>query len=575
MDILDSVTLQTLQTLKFGRVFENFRSALSFSPDGRMLTCFGRYDDDGFVPEVLVVTWDLQTGGVIKTIRRRLGIFYLDQTCITYSTNGKAVGVLHQGNDTTISIYNVVSDVYTPDVYHLASDTSTFPREILRLPGYNHLPWSAIWTHGESLRFAIAAPTAAIVWEVGPDLGATPTEVGSLSLPDARHGVQDVQDVQFLPTLHRLAILGRRKGLARVLVWDAQESRSLLHCTDISFSLPMKFSSDGRSFACPTKTFEVYLWKESSTGYVLHAILTPGTPDITPLLSPKGEFLFTYGHFATQLWHTKSSTTGSSSSLLQARRNMNFVLELLPDRSLAVVARQKDDTVTVLDLKSGVPQWTIDVGMEVYGLRAIGETIVVIGEEKVITWNLPEGIVSPGAMVGLEYSVRLIGFFKGESPVVAASISSDFAYTAVLSGEDTISRTLTIYETSTGKDTNLFTYSSGNTLWFLPDGFGVGWVADGNRGKAAKFTQGGLALPESIGDIEYGQCGCPHGSSSGYKVTNDGWIISPSRKRLLMLPPQWRAETERRVWNGKFLGLLQSALPEAVILELEPPPVAL
>ena len=47
--------------------------------------------------------------------------------------------------------------------------------------------------------------------------------------------------------------------------------------------------------------------------------------------------------------------------------------------------------VTVVDLKSGVPQLTIDTGTHIYGLTIAESTVVVAGERKIITWNLPMG----------------------------------------------------------------------------------------------------------------------------------------------------------------------------------------
>ena len=111
----------------------------------------------------------------------------------------------------------------------------------------------------------------------------------------------------------------------------------------------------------------------------------------------------------------------------------------------------------------------------------------------------------------------------------------------------------------------------GSTLWFLPESHSVGWVADGNKGEVRRITtRDTLDYTVPIGDIERGQWGSPHGSSHGYQVTNDGWIIGPSGRRLLMFPPPWRSDMVRRMWNGRFLALLQGALPEPVILELEP-----
>ena len=56
-------------------------------------------------------------------------------------------------------------------------------------------------------------------------------------------------------------------------------------------------------------------------------------------------------------------------------------------------------------------------------------------------------------------------------------------------------------------------------------------------------------------------------SNHDYEVTDDGWVLSPSRKRLLWLPHRWRSKEEHRRWDGRFLGLLDGQLAEVVILE--------
>ena len=57
-------------------------------------------------------------------------------------------------------------------------------------------------------------------------------------------------------------------------------------------------------------------------------------------------------------------------------------------------------------------------------------------------------------------------------------------------------------------------------------------------------------------------------SSRGYSVTDGGWVLSPSQKRLLWLPHRWRSGKRDREWsNGQFLAVLHGELPEMVVLE--------
>ena len=128
VDILDSATLQQLQSLTVSREWVEYPRALAFSPDGRMLSCASYSGINS-----LVSTWDLQTGGPVSEVELPLwddgvsgGDFY-----ITYSMNGKIVGVLHRNSViATISVVDIVSDVHTHDI-----DPGTL--------------WTNdIWTHG-------------------------------------------------------------------------------------------------------------------------------------------------------------------------------------------------------------------------------------------------------------------------------------------------------------------------------------------------------------------------------------------------------------------------------------------
>ena len=560
VDILDSATLQQLQSLKFPRHINTNYEDLVFSPDSRMLTSLvrNRYKDSG----EFIVSWDLQTGGAVSEIRRGISPGPWANTArITYSTDGKVVAILFQcDTSTTVSIHDVVSGVHMHDVYH---SLCTIPDQSFGAP-YQ----CKIWAHGELFRFAAPEPKGISIWEVGFASRVTPTKVKSVSIPDNSVGTpvlkKNAMWTEFHPASCRLAFIGIGRTL---LVWDDRASKIILRRTDTTFLPFMTFSSDGGFFACSTVAADVYLWKESPTGYTLFEKFTPGTPHPKPLLSPNGELITIFGSPKIQLYRTKGFTT-TSSVLAQAPQHTSedFVLEFLRDRSLAVTARKKDKTLAVLDLKSGAHQLNIDASMEIYGLRPIGNHIVVIGPEKAITWNLPGGKFLPDTRVGLEDSHQTISFRRGDdNPVFAASISLDLRYIA-LARHVPGKYLLDVYCTWTGRSLNVI--RSASTLWFSPSGYDI-WTADENDLSIYTITQDALKCAKNSVDIEKGSRGCPWGSSHGYKVTADGWILGADERRLLMLPPLWRSDVVQRVWSGQFLALLHGLLPEPVILELE------
>ena len=559
VDILDSATLQQLQTLEFPQGISTEDRTLIFSPDSRILTCSGRDGTNSRDGELFVVHWDLQTGGVASVIKWEGPSRDITGTpSVTYSASGKMVGISFVSNQdpnySEDSEHSKYSDIF---IYDVASGVLTHSHSLNDVVPLSNL----IWTHGESLRFATADTTTITILQVGFTSSATPTEVETLPAPG---GFGDGWRVgQLHPDLCRLAFASQDK----ILVWDARESRYLLESADIEFGPSKSFSSDGHFFACSTGPY-VYLWKESPTGYILHRILATRSYLPAPLFAPNGESIVTFDHRTMRLWRARSFTAPPSSIPTQAlQRTEKFILEFSPDGMFAVFAMRKDNTVTVLNLRSGVPQLIVDASMEVYGLGVVGNTtVVVIGSTEVITWDLPAGDSIPGALVGLKDSSRTIKLDDPpDSPLLDATVSSDSRHIAL-----TNEKFLYMYRGSTGEllwkgPTN------GRTFRFSPDGCHV-WLSD-DKGEAEVWrVDSGQEVLEDLGltvGIEHPPEGYPWGSSRGYRVT-DGWILGPDKKRLLLLPPPWQSNHPNlRVWKGKFLALLHGGLLEPGILELE------
>jgi WD40 repeat protein len=561
VNILDSTTLQRIQSLGFPQI--SSLSVLAFSPDSRTLTSVICNNDMGTAGAV--VSWDLQTGGIVSTIEwEGLRDVKLWEAHIPYSMNGKMVAVLFRYRySSIISIYDVASGVSMPHILHGAGtdlDSGTL---------YGH----KIWTHGGSLRFATPEPLGITIWEVGFTSGATPTEVESVSVQGNAiqafvFGPREqkyIRQTEFHPVSCRLAFTDVEGTL---FVWDTRTSEFLLHHPGVDFCPSMTFSSDARFFACTTMDSEVYLWKELPTGYTLFKKLTPGTPEFEPSFSPNGESIIAFGRSKIQLWHMKSFASTTSTILASAHPHagQDFILEFLPNRPLAVTTRRGDERVMIIDLESGALQLTIDTPMWVCGLKLTGNTIVVMGAKEAIAWNLPGGNFLPDARMDVKNSAWKINLGPDDW-VVAASMSPDFQC-VVRSKYHRGEGLLEVYYTSTGQILDVEVRAS--ALWFAPDGRNI-WCAAGNEAMVFTLTQDALHHTNTVANIEDGSWGCPWGSRRGYKVTHDGWILCASGKRLLMLPPLWQSRFKvDRVWSWKFLALLHGELPEPVILELEP-----
>jgi hypothetical protein len=152
--------------------------------------------------------------------------------------------------------------------------------------------------------------------------------------------------------------------------------------------------------------------------------------------------------------------------------------------------------------------------------------------------------------------------------IISASISPDAQCIAVLG-----KNCLETYDMATGNRLHHKWLWSLPPVWFIPDN-NESWylstrhqierMAIGNDGKYC------LTKVEDEQSIKKLPRRYPWESTHGYKVTDDGWIYSPSGKRLLWLPYHWRLDEDSRKWDGCYLALLHGGLPEPVILDLQP-----
>ena len=203
-------------------------------------------------------------------------------------------------------------------------------------------------------------------------------------------------------------------------------------------------------------------------------------------------------------------------------------------------------------------------------------TIVGVGRGNIFTWNIPTDGCGPNAGANTNISVQTTGFDDPEpgssfSPSPRVSISPNCNYIACTVGERE-SRALNIYDVSTGRHLTGTTPDGTvrfSPVWFSQDNLEV-WCHGGMNWCGWTIIEGdkpGHITLDLIGPGVLPSGGFPWQSSHGYEVTLDGWVLSPSKKRLLWLPHSWRSDQQDRRWDGQFLGLIHPSLPEAVILE--------
>ena len=416
------------------------------------------------------------------------------------------------------------------------------------------------------------------------ELFPLPYEVGPFPLPDEVEPFPLLDEVEsfplpevlvggnhflLLPALSRLAFTLRNT----VQVWDMKASRLLLKSEDMraSYSPPeFSFSSDGRFFAFATTAGEVRIWKESPTGYVLHQRL-PSLFDSLEWtrLSPNGRSIIFPLDGTINLCHTGDQILSPPS----APSGQHFTLTFSPDEKTAAFAQFGGNVVTILDLQSCDLRLTINTGMEVECLGVAGDIVVAINHGKIATWNLPSGGHASNA--NINDSVRTVMLDRSpwlaRHSLIFLSLSPDLSHIAVAGeSEQGSDFGLEIRDVPTGTCLASNTSDCLSQLWFTRDGREV-WMPSrifGNKGwEIIEDNKSGAVGLKPREETLCPSEAFPWKSSHGYTVTGDGWVLSPTRKRLLWLPHRWRSDEEvHRIWSGQFLGL-SHRLSEVVILE--------
>ena len=545
VEVLDAATLERLNAFKPPQ--DILRSWPIFSPDGRILTLFGRQG---------LTSCDLQTGRLVSALTTAESTdfpFPKKFSSFAYSVDGRVIAAL----DTSYGPLPLIS------TYDLLSGTNTGP---FWAPEGRIV--NPIWTHGEYLRFVTLKPGSITVWEVSFALGHTLATVQSFPAPECTPTLGG--SFLFFPTLCQLAFTVE----STVFIWDAQNSRFLLesgftlHQQTITFEPWMSFSSDGGFFACTIGSPEVHVWKKSAAGYILHQKLELPRGSTVAILSPNGESIIAAGGSMIRLWHTRDQILSLPSA--PARENgRDFVLAFSQNELSVAYARSWGNIVTVLDLRSDDLRLIIDAGVQIRCLGVTGSLVAVAGEGRVITWNLPaEGRVNARASIDDSvYATTLLDCSDLHSPT-EQSISPDLTRVAI-EGYTFSSTRLQIHDTASGRRLAC-TEPPGTSGSVALDECGVWWMYSKELTKGWKIIEDRESLTTKPEPLETTACPprvFPWQSRRGYEVTDDGWVLSPTQKRLLWLPHHWRSKRRSRTWSGRCLGLRHSELTEPVILE--------
>ena len=485
IEIRNPLTFELLTILQSTRDATEYRGPLTYSPDGRSIA-------SGF-PDTIII-WDIQTGGVTKQITCGG-----DASSLVWSLDGERIGVtLYSGLRTrSVETYDAVSGVQLV--------TKEFWGD----------PYFCLWACQESFRLVEVQPfhSTATVYEIG--LGSIVIQSSHSTTPSVA-----IAATTFSPSTYHI-LLHDEHNLYRII--DIQTSDCLLELH--GFVGLAEFSADGSLFATLVEdTFSV--WRYTSDSYALLRNYPRGLYISSLYFSP-----------------TSSSILTRSLDVLQVRRLDDPPLTPVTCRQHVAIsgsgtyiatARESEETVTTISLRSQAPVQVIDTGGKVDGMVITGNILLVASSETVTAWLvMGEGRVdSPFDSKG---ACRSDSIWSTSSPS-GYPRQLHFKFGRKVGAIGTYNRDIDpfIYHTGTG-----------NVLdrTHIPQHFSCSWISfyepmsfqDHHHLHYPNLSPRD-PLPENDWPISY------------TAMKEVGWVMDPEGRHRFWFPVEWRKSWRRENW---------------------------
>lgn len=362
VEIRNQLTFELLTILQPSRTTARLWGPISYSPDGHSLAC---------ASDTVIIIWDIQTGGVVKEVRRDIASISL-----VWSLDGRAIGTVD---------YRDILTVHT----HEISSGTTLPIGELRSRDKPYL-----WAYEKSFRIMTTSQrTGEDIIKIRVfEVGSTFVEIHSFSVKAADVWVDDYWPSKgdtiyrpiigsFSPTTSRVSVSA---GYA-LRIFEDQSPSYLLEEMGRFFS--HCFSSDGNLFAA-SKENGIRTWTYASGRYVVWREFHRQDWTDSPLqFSPTPSSILSHSRNILQVWRLQDLLITP-----QTRRQQYTGLSRSGNR--IATAHKLERTITTVDLHSQTPTQLIDTGVGIEGLVITGNVLLVVGSERVLAWLLTdEGLV--------------------------------------------------------------------------------------------------------------------------------------------------------------------------------------
>ena len=381
VEIRNHLTFELLAVLQTPNITFSLTGSPAYSSDGQFLSC-------AIIDSVVI--WDVQTGGVVKSLKCYDGI-----RSLVWSLDGGKIAI-------TSANYRWGNRIETYDV---ASGAQLFAEE-------SYTPH--LRAYKETFRFVTdelrqVRPEISIS-EIGPTL----TKIESVS-PEFPMDCPTV--TAFSPSTSRVSISD--PNMFRIM--EIRKSNLLLEAHSGYFD-SFQFSSDGNLFAA-SNFRSIRIWKYASGSYTLWREFPlqskpfsycdlQFSPTLVSILSQHGNIV--------QVWPLDNS-------IAPPKHPRPCKYAAIPP-SGHYIATAHGSTITIIGVHSRAPLWLVDTGSEIEGLVITGNVLLAASSGKVVAWLLTEEGAGNCHSIWTISAPYCYFSIKGQVGVIRTSSISSFIY---------------------------------------------------------------------------------------------------------------------------------------------------
>jgi len=517
-----------------------------------------------------VVVWDIQTGVVINEIVIEFSPPDLPLPDRIVNEFPPPDRIEFCGNQTFVIISRLSMTLRTYDVLK-----GTRLSKVVVSPLRRHR-LLAHWIHGESFLLAISSEIdgkSMIDVQVLQPTSSPPLLVVESFLV-SHHA--DVVISSFSPVSFHASFL----NWAGLFILDVRDSKVLLHVDTGAQRRnlrPGRFSPDGCFFACVTRGDEICVWKNTPTGYIPWSNLRPRFPpeDGEFVFSPDATSILSWGKDKNELLDNHLRPPPPNEIRPPHRRGDHLVAYSAGGTHIAT-AQREDGAVTIFDPLLDTQKRYIDTDMAIRDIKILDNDLFAVDEDKLVSWNL-EGGAHSVKRVALDYA-QATRLCANELEYII--LSNDCARIALVTYGP-----IFLYDLITREILN--EYEVGDIMdyildvQFSPDGCQL-WLSFGQENGRLGCDWVRLYTTDDWHHVNLEAGTSPEDGWSwaghfprGYRVrVGSMWVEDPRGRKLLWLPPDWRTKYAADAkWDGDFLALVKTSLPEPPIIKFQSQPL--